>query len=169
MRYAAILFLAMFAPLATAAEWHYLPNASGKNGIWFFDKQSIVMSGGIVNIWVEVFHSPSEVLKSKVRSQKLKYQIDCKRRTLQIMAGISYAPGGTVVKSIDQLTPQDVVPDSIGDSLAGEVCRAEFPTPTVDADGLMSNFKPNISRNEFVRSMFEILYEHDKSKATKAK
>jgi hypothetical protein len=117
---------------------------SSSGSAWFYDSESIVVSGNIVKVWEKQIHSErskQNYIKSKIqkklnvkRYENLDYtldllKIDCFKKKYQILESIDYASDGSVLDSID--IPEflaewsSIPPDSVIEGLFEKVCKTE--------------------------------------------
>jgi len=106
-----------------AENWVYY-GESGKNSVFFVDKDSIRGTGNSYVIWTKSDHSKD--VSEKSRETKTQYRIDCYNRTITLLYWIDYDASGSVInsnmiKSYQQET-RPAVPGSIGESLLDTVC-----------------------------------------------
>jgi len=111
---------------------------------YFYDSESIVVSGNIVKVWVkQIYSERNKQYYIKLRIQKklnvkgyknLDYtldlfKIDCLEKKFQILETIDYASDGSILESVD--IPEflsewsSITPDSVGEGLFKKVCGTE--------------------------------------------
>lgn len=120
------LLLAAFLPLAAhAADWRYLSNDDDWSSIYYAEIAGAVSAGPLVTMWLQRVNKDPD--KAKVKSEKLRYQFNCKAQQLRLIQFVEYSANGDVLNS-DTYTNaswKDTVPDTLGEHWLKFVCGGQ--------------------------------------------
>lgn len=105
---------------AHAADWWYVTESSAGT-VLFVDVESLQRNGDLVTYWRQGINK--DPIKG-VKSYKLRSSEACSGKKTKVLSYVDYDEAGTVVESNTLRTPtfDDIVPDTVGESIAEFVC-----------------------------------------------
>jgi hypothetical protein len=120
----AVSVCVMAATPVLAENWVYLGATTNKNGVMYYDAETIERIGNQVTVWVKLDFS--RVKSAPYLETKSRYRVDCKEWTSFLLDGIAYYRGGKIASfSWEPYEREEVVPpDSIYEDMIKEVCEA---------------------------------------------
>ncbi len=111
-----------------ASAWNTFGNVSGSSMLIYFDAESVVRRPDVVTVWLKYVYDTGSKQSDNVYSLALRMAFNCKARTTQVLTSSSYDRDGVFIRTDSTAgTPQDIIPDSLGDGMAKAICAANFP------------------------------------------
>lgn len=141
---------AMLVCNAHAANWYAFTSVGNDNAVYFFDWDTAVKQPAAITIWIKYINSENAPEKDGSFATATKYNVDCKRKTMQAMIQVTYDKNQIPMETLNTPgRPFESAPGSIGEALVHNVCATDFlnkksdkhlPVPNNDIYGFAKTF-----------------------------
>lgn len=111
---------------AIAATW-YATGFGSEETRHYFDADSVEKSRDIVSLWTKAVQT-RKASENGSWASAIRWRINCKRRTIQVLSYSLYDSNGKFLRSGDEPGREtNIVPDSFGEGLSKMSCASDFP------------------------------------------
>ena len=125
---------AILSTSAMSATWFAFVDASTVDAYYFFDADTVIKDRDVTTIWLKTVRKVTAD-NDGAWANAAKWKVGCKARTIQTLTSSDYDKAGQFIKSYNNPeSVNEIVPDSVGETVSKIACAADFPKNTSGKD-----------------------------------